>query len=257
MFPFDLIDRFTAPAPEKARVAFLKAQPFAHRGLHGGGIVENSRAAFDAAIAGGFGIELDVQAAVGGEPFVFHDAELERLTSERGMIRDTPAADLDRILLRGTSETIPRLAEVLDRIGGRVPLLIEVKTADHHAGMLSLAVRRTLEGYRGAVAVMSFNPNVSRWFREHAPRIVRGLVVTEGEPQGAYERWRGRAERHFALWRAGPDFLAYDIRNLPSRFAAAQRARDLALVTWTVRTKAQEQTAFACADEAIFEKPAP
>jgi glycerophosphoryl diester phosphodiesterase len=103
---------------------------------------------------------------------------------------------------------------------------------------------------------MSFNPNVSRWFAEHAPKMVRGLVVTEGDAEGWRARAQGRIERQLALWRARPDFLAYDIRNLPSAFAGAQRDRGLPVLTWTVRTAAQEQTAFACADEAIYEKPA-
>ena len=41
----------------------IGASPFAHRGLHGGGRIENSRAAFAAAIEAGHGIELDVQAS--------------------------------------------------------------------------------------------------------------------------------------------------------------------------------------------------
>jgi glycerophosphoryl diester phosphodiesterase len=252
---FTPLDGLFAPAPDKARVAFLKAQPFAHRGLHGEGVIENSRAAFVAAIALGHGIELDVQAAGDGEPFVFHDEQLERLTNERGAIADCMAAELDRIRLKDSDETIPRLSEILALVAGRAPMLIEVKTPDHHCGMLCVAVRRALEGYRGDVAVMSFNPNVGRWFHAHAPRTVRGLVVTEAGPETALERIKARAERHLALWRARPDFLAYDIRDLPSRFAGAQRRRGLPLLTWTVRTAEQEQTAFAYTDEAIYEKP--
>jgi glycerophosphoryl diester phosphodiesterase len=56
-----------------------------------------------------------------------------------------------------------------------------------------------------------------------------------------------------ALWRARPEFLAYDVRDLPSRFAARARARGLPVVTWTVRDAAGEQAAFAHADEIIFE----
>ena len=59
------------------------------------------------------------------------------------------------------------------------------------------------------------------------------------------------------LWRARPDFLAYDIRDLPSRFAAAQRSRGIPVLTWTVRTQAQEETAHRHADQIIHERPAP
>jgi glycerophosphoryl diester phosphodiesterase len=98
---------------------------------------------------------------------------------------------------------------------------------------------------------MSFNPEVGRWFKEHAPRIVRGLVVSEEGKAGV----RGRIERHVALWGARPDFLAYDVRDLPSRFAASQRKRGIPVYTWTVRDAQAEQTALAHADQIIYEKP--
>src|SRR6185369_346587 len=108
--PFARLDAHFAPAPERKRVAFLTAQPFAHRGLHGEGRIENSRAAFAAAIAAGHGIELDVQA--------------------------------------GRSETLPRLHEILALVAARAPILIELKSPDANASTLCLAVRRALEGYR-------------------------------------------------------------------------------------------------------------
>jgi glycerophosphoryl diester phosphodiesterase len=249
------LDSLIAPPPLAKRVEFLARQPFAHRGLHGDGVIENGRVAFSGAVALGHGIELDVQAARDGEAFVFHDATLERLTGESGNFADRSGSELDRILLKGTNESIPRLPEILALVGGRAPILIEVKAPGVLVGVLCLSVRRALEGYRGEVAIMSFNPSVGRWFRHHAPRYVRGLVVTEQEEKGWSGALRGRAKRHFSLWQAQPDFLAYDIRDLPSAFAAQQRARGLKVLTWTVRTEEQEQVAFAHADEVIYEKP--
>ncbi len=251
------LDSLIATPPTPKRVRFLATQAYAHRGLHGGGIVENSRAAFQAAIDKGLGIELDVQPAAGGQAFVFHDGELDRLTNETGPISLRRADQLDAITLKGTNEPIPRLSEILELVNGRVPILIEVKSSKWHRGSigsLSMAVRRDIEGYRGPVAVMSFNPEVAAWFHEHAPRVVRGLVVTEGTDGKGLGRLKGRLLRHLALWRARPDFLAYDIRDLPSRFPAAQRTRGLPILTWTVRTAHQERTAMAHADEIIFEQ---
>jgi glycerophosphoryl diester phosphodiesterase len=244
-------DRLIAPPPLADRVTFLGAQPYAHRGLHGGAIVENSRAAFRGAMANGLGIELDVQAALGGDAYVFHDEDLERLTVASGSIAQKVGSELELIKLRGTEESIPSLATILQLVAGQVPILIEVKTKGRSVGTLCLAVRRALEGYRGQIAVMSFNPEVGRWFHEHAPRIVRGLVVTEEGKKGI----TGRVQRHLSLWRARPDFLAYDIRDLPGSFPSAQRARGLKILTWTVRTAEQENVALACADEIIFERP--
>ncbi len=249
---FAPLEDLIAPAPAPDRVAFLKAQPYAHRGLHGGGTIENSRAAFRAAMALGHGIELDVQAARDGEAMVFHDATLERLTSSTGDVAAHTPAELAQIALRGTSETIAQLPEILSIIAAQVPVLIEIKVKGQRVAPLCLSVRRALEGYRGEAAVMSFNPLVSAWFAEHATRIVRGLVVTEEEKRGA----KGTIERWASMAKAKPDFLAYDVRDLPSKFAAAARSRGLPVLTWTVRNADAEQRAFAHADEAIYEKPA-
>jgi glycerophosphoryl diester phosphodiesterase len=249
---FAPLEDLIAPPPPESRVAFLKAQPYAHRGLHGGGVIENSRAAFRAAIALGHGIETDVQAARDGEAMVFHDATLDRLTASSGEVAAHTPADLGRIMLRGTSETIPQLPEILALIGGKVPVLIEVKAKGARVVPLCLSVRRALEGYRGDAAIMSFNPLVGAWFAENATRIVRGLVVTEEDKRGA----KGTVERWASLAKAKPDFLAYDVRDLPSKFAAAARARGIPVLTWTVRNAEAERRAFAHADEAIYEKPA-
>lgn len=252
---FGLLDDLISPAPAAERVAFLRARPFAHRGLHGSDVIENSRAAFSAAISGGYGIELDVQASREGEAFVFHDARFDRLADATGTLAETRGVDIEKIRLKGTNETIPRLSAVLDLVAGRVPILIEIKVDKGPVGVLCLAVRRALEGYDGPVAIMSFHPDVGRWFRVHAARIVRGMVITEQEASALPDRGRQAVERRLGLWRARPDFLAYDVRDFPSRFAADQKRRGLPILTWTVRTPEQEAVAARHADEIIFEKP--
>ena len=233
------------------RLAALIALPFAHRGLHGPGRLENSRAAFEAAIAAGHGIELDVQVSRDAQALVIHDYQLDRLTEGIGPICGMVAAELERIRLRDSPETIPSLSEVLGRIGGRVPLLIEVKSPGRRVDALSGAVRDALAGYQGPVAVMSFNPEIGRWFARHAPEVLRGLVVTE-----AGRKWRGTLTRRLALWRSRADFLAYDIRDLPSRFAARQRSRGLPVLTWTCRGEADRARAALHADQIIYEAAA-
>lgn len=232
----------------QADLSALVARPFAHRGLHGGGRIENSRAAFEAAIEEGHGIELDVQASADGVAMVFHDYELERLTEAAGKVAELDAAALGRIALTDAHETIPTLAEILTLIGGRVPLLIEVKAPDHSVAGLCKSIEAPLTGYTGAVGVMSFNPEVGRWFAGHAPERLRGLVVTERN-----KGWRGPFERRFALWDSRADFLAYDVRDLPSGFAAKARAKGRPVLTWTVRTQDDRLRAAASADQIIYE----
>jgi len=245
-----LLDRLLAPAPLAARVAWLKGVIYAHRGLHGAGLPENSPAAFAAAIEAGLGIECDVQRSSDGQAMVFHDWELDRLTAESGLLIERSAAKLGQIRITGGEDTIPTLRQLLDLVAGRVPLLIEVKTRPSTRIPAScLAVRRLLEGYRGPVAVMSFDPRVSRWFARHSSHVVRGLVMSEEGSRTLFARTR----RHIMLWRAQPDFLAYDISDMPSRFASAQRRRGFPVLTWTVNTPDLMERALRHGDGPIAE----
>src|SRR6185503_18488563 len=109
--------------------AFLR--PIAHRGLHraGKGIVENTGPAFEAAIAKGYGIECDLRPAADGLPVVFHDETLERLTESSGALTSLGATDLARVRFKGGTTTgIQTFADFLKQVGGRVPLLVEVKS---------------------------------------------------------------------------------------------------------------------------------
>lgn len=223
---------------------------YAHRGMHGGDIPENSPAAFAAAIAAGLGIECDVQRSRDARAVVFHDWEFDRLTGETGPVAARSAEDIEKITLSANGDPIQSLERFLDQVAGQVPVLIEIKSrADRRVRPLCLAVHRALEGYRGHHGVMSFDPLVSRWFARHSRNTVRGLVVTEENARSLVGRWR----RHSALWIARPDFLAYDIRDLPSTFAAAQRQRGLPLLSWTVRSAIHRDQVSCHADAAIAE----
>lgn len=183
---------------------------------------------------------------------VFHDYLLDRLTDESGPVAQRSGDELQRIMLRGSTDAIPSLRQMLDQVAGQVPLLIEIKSA--RRGTLPTAeicnsVRHALTGYRGDHAVMSFDPRIVRWFARHAPHIVRGLVMTEEHDQPVL----GSLRRHLALWHGRPDFLAYDVRDLPSPFAAAQRGRGLPVLTWTVRSAGLRAVAAAYADAPIAE----
>lgn len=245
-----LLDRLLAPPPPAARVAWLGGVTYAHRGLHGAGLPENSPAAFAAAIAAGHGIECDIQRSSDGQAMVFHDWDLDRLTGENGPVIERSAAQLGKIRISGGDDTIPTLRQLLDQVAGRVPLLIEIKARPStRIPAICLAVRRLLEGYRGPVAVMSFDPRVPRWFAHFSPHIVHGLVMSEEGSRTLFARTR----RHILLWRARADFLAYDVRDLPSRFAAAQRRRGFPVLTWTVRSPELMESAARHADAPIAE----
>jgi len=246
-----LFDRWLAPPPAPRRVGWLGHVTYAHRGLHGPGAPENSPTAFVRAAEAGYGIECDVQRSRDGQAVVFHDWDIDRLTGEAGPVLERSAAQLAAVTLSGSADAIPSLRQVLDIVDNRVPLLIEIKSRKGiRVAPLCLAVRRQLEGYVGKVAVMSFDPRVSHWFARYSPNTVRGLVVTE---DGARRTALARMRRHLALWQARPDFLAYDVRDLPSPFAASQRRRGIPVLTWTVRSAELRDKADNHADAAIAE----
>ncbi len=168
--------------------AFL-TRPLAHRGLHdrAAGVIENSRAAVRAAIAAGYGIEIDIQRAADGEAMVFHDDEMPRLTGQPGLVRDYGARDLGRMVLTGSAggETIPTLAEILAIVAGQAPLLVEIKDQDGAlgpgVGALEARIAALVAGYDGPLAFMSFNPHSVAAIGEAAPDRPRGLTTCDFE----------------------------------------------------------------------------
>jgi glycerophosphoryl diester phosphodiesterase len=242
------------------RSAFLR--PIAHRGLHDAakGVIENTVPAFEAAIARGYGIECDVRPAGCATPMVFHDLTLERLIEGEGPLAAHEAAALKRLAYRGTGGSMIDLAALLDLVGGRVPLLIEIKSEWEAPDPRFLrAIADTVAGYRGPVALMSFDPAVMAGIRQLAPHIPRGIV------SGLFAGdcwWRGKlgAERAYSLTHllesgpAAPDFYAYDVNALPTPVTRFVReVLGLPLFTWTVRTEEQRETAARWADAPIFE----
>ena len=249
---FALLDRWLAPAPAPDKASWLGAVAYAHRGLHGAGVPENALSAFRGALARGMGIECDVQLTQDGQAVVFHDFDLDRLTGDSGAVALRSAAELARIQLSDSADLIPTLRQMLDEVAGRVPLLIEIKSRRGSfapSRQLCSAVAQELQGYAGPHAIMSFDPRVVRWFAAHRANTVRGLVMSEEHDRGL----RGTIRRHLFLWRARPDFMAYDVRDLPSPFAAAQRARGLPVLTWTVRSADLRERAALHADAPIAE----
>jgi glycerophosphoryl diester phosphodiesterase len=240
--------------------AFLGA-PIAHRGLHdrAAGIIENSRAAAEAAIAAGYGIELDIQAAADGEAMVFHDDEMPRLTGRPGRVTDYAAAELARTQLLGGGETVPTLAAFLALVAGRAPLLIEVKDQDGMlgpgVGPLEARVAELLAGYAGPVALMSFNPYSVAALAKAAPGLPRGLTSCSFEDADlSLPDYRLAELANLADFeRTGAAFISHDHRDLANPAVARLRARGVPILCWTVRSPEHEAAARKVADNITFE----
>jgi glycerophosphoryl diester phosphodiesterase len=235
-------------------------RPFAHRGLHdlAGGVVENTAGAVRAAVAAGYGIEVDLRLAACGTVMVFHDAGLSRLTIADGPMSARSRVELQAIPFRIGNDRMLSLAELLALVEGRVPMLLEIKAETPGDARIVGATIREMLGYRGPFAVMSFDPRLILAFRRTAPEIVRGLVAerfVDGREWPGLPRWqRLRLRLLLDAFRTRPDFIAFDIDGLPD--AGPLVARHLfgrPLLTWTVRTPEQRRRAARWADAIIFE----
>jgi glycerophosphoryl diester phosphodiesterase len=241
--------------------AFLST-PIAHRAFHdrSAGRPENSRGAFRAAIAAGYAIECDVQMSKDGKAMVFHDDRLDRLTPETGPLHDRTMAQLKRIPLKGCDETIPTLAEVLQIVAGKVPLLIEIKDQDgalgSRVGRLERAVAKDLQGYEGPVALMSFNPHSVAVLAKAAPDVPRGLTTSSyfakfwpDLPAGTREHLRAIPDYD----RVDASFISHEAGDLARARVAALKAKGARILTWTIRSAKAEAEARKMADNITFE----
>lgn len=248
------------PTAPSAAPAWLTARPIAHRALHdaAAGIIENTPSAVDAALAGNYAIEVDIQLAADGETMVFHDDTLERLTHGTGDAKALGTAAFKALELRGTTDRTMTLAELLARVAGRTPLVIELKS--HFDGDDAVAQRAVelLAGYDGPVALMSFDPLLVENVRRLAPHIPRGFTM---EHRYDDPEWDFLTPATKSAWgalepfgRMQPHFLAHYVKELPSEAVTrAKREHGIAVLTWTVRTAGDRATAARHADQMIFE----
>ncbi len=236
--------------------------PLAHRALHNRaeGRPENSPGAIGAAIAAGYGIEIDVQGTVDGQAVVFHDEWLERLTDATGLVKDHTADALGRIRLRDSQDCIPTLPQVLAQVAGRVPLLIEIKDqTDRMAetdGRLETAVADALKDYAGPVAVMSFNPHAIANMARLAPWVARGLTTAAYDHAGWAPLSPDRCDdlrKIDDFDRVGACFISHEAADLTRPRVAELKAKGAAILCWTVRSADQEIQARRVADNVTFE----
>lgn len=155
----------------------MRRYAYAHRGLHDEHKPENSLSAFRAAVAAGYGIELDVHLLKDGTLAVIHDFDLQRVTGQKGTVENLDAQDLWNYRLIGSQEIIPTLKEVLDLVDGTVPLIIELKCAKSNYAALCQAVCDRLENYQGLYCLESFDPRCIRWLKKNRPDIMRGQLA--------------------------------------------------------------------------------
>lgn len=111
----------------------MKPVLIAHRGASHAA-PENTIVAFELALAeGAGGLELDIRLSADGEPIVFHDADLDRLTALRGPLAQVPWSTLSQTRVGEGDATIPHLADLVPLVSGVIrsaetsPLVLNVE----------------------------------------------------------------------------------------------------------------------------------
>jgi glycerophosphoryl diester phosphodiesterase len=217
------------------------AAGFAHRGLHEGpAFPENSLIAFAAALECGAGIECDLRLTADNAIVVFHDADARRLCASSIQIGKSTLVQLGR--LRIGEHPIPTLESLFTLVGGKVPLLLEVKV-ENDIWRWVPALKRALAGHDGRYGVMSFDPRVPRLLKTNFPAVRRGLVIRDDLPN-----WR----RRLALSLGHPHFVAVERTALGKPWVARLR-QQIPVYSWTIRTAAERETAEIHADALIWE----
>lgn len=207
---------------------------YAHRGASHDAPA-NTLAAFSlAAELGADGIEFDVHLSKDGEAVVIHDFTLEATTDGQGQVRDHRLAEL-RELDAGSwfdvafaGQRIPTLQEVIDTVGHRLQLNIELKTKGLRDEGLASEVVRIVEdsNLSSRVVVSSFDPLVLHRVRKANPTIPLGLLYSTDQNLVLRKAW----PRHFLPVQALHPHHAV----VNGQYVDWARARGYRLHVWTV-----------------------
>ena len=236
LYLFVLKGRNGHPGLEK-----LRGWAYAHRGLHGNGVPENSMEAFGLALEGGFGIEFDVHLMADGNLAIIHDASLKRTAGADVKIEDLRTEDLENYRLEGTQEKIPTFRQLLDLYEGKAPLIIELKAERGNHAALCDAVCKALEGYEGVYCIESFDPRCIQWLRKNRPDLIRGQLSENffrSKGNKLHPVLKFVMTHHLANLVVRPDFVAYRYsdRNMFGTWLC-KNVWKIQGVSWTIRSK--------------------
>ena len=225
----------------------LRGWGYAHRGLHGNGVPENSMAAFQAALDGGYGIELDVHLLRDGNLAVIHDASLKRTAGVDIQIEDLSTEELSKYPLEETTETIPTFREVLDLYAGKAPIVVELKPERGNHAALAEATCKMLESYPGAYCVESFDPRCIYWLKKNRPDVIRGQLTENflANPKSPLSpALKFMLTHQLENFLVQPDFVAYKFADRKAfSNTLVRKLWGVQGVTWTITSQADYNTA--------------
>ena len=189
---------------------------------------------------------------------VHHDDNLKRVCGVDRRIAQSTLAEVRACHLSGTDEVVPTFDEVLEAVGGRVPLIVELKV-EQNVDSLCSAVRERMQRYNGLWCMESFDPRAVQWFRKNAPEIIRGQLAFGLGGEAAHKGVKPLTAFFISTLMqhvlSRPDFLAYEAisehgLNLPMRLVRLMRPW---MVAWTIRSQEALDHTRGKYDIAIFE----
>lgn len=217
---------------------------YAHRGLHNSERAENSISAMKAAVDMGFGIELDVRLSKDGVLMVFHDDTLDRVCGREGKVIDFTAEELATFKLNGTDDGIPTFDEVLEVVGGKVPLLVEIKENAGDSSVSKAAAER-LKSYRGPYIVESFNPLSVKNAASILPEVACGFLSRHFTKEEETKKPLYFILENLLINRvSNPSFIAYKHEDYYMPMLKLARLLGARTIAWTVRSPEEEKAAY-------------
>ena len=241
--------------------------PIAHRGLHdrAKGVIENSRTAFARAVKAGYAIECDLQLSGDGEPMVFHDYELSRLTRQSGLFSQLSAGQLTRIRLTASKngDTPLRFTDLVKLVDKKVPLVVELKhQMDGRNSELAKAAIATIRDYDGPLVFKSFNPRLLGLVRTAGFTgplgIIVDLVPADQKHYASLSAQQRFVLRHLLHYpKSKFDFISADHKALKQPAIRLFRKLGFPVMTWTIGSYEIERTTRGFADQIVFENYLP
>jgi glycerophosphoryl diester phosphodiesterase len=235
--------------------SFLGAQRtlnIAHRGASAAA-PPNTLAAFEEALErGADAIEFDVRLCADNVAVVMHDATVDATTNGSGRVANMTLAELKR-LDAGSSfdaafagERVPTLIEVLETVGDRLLLNIELKSEDLLGDRLEQAVVDAIDqsALGARVLISSFNPLALRRIQQISPHLATALLYTPAT-RASVRVGRLISPGHYGALH--PHHTLVDERSM--RWA---RQHDYSVHVWTVDDVGEMQRLISCGVDGII-----
>lgn len=212
---------------------------FGHRGA-AGHAPENTLAAIRMALDfGADGVEFDVRLAAGAL-IVLHDESLDRTTSGSGHYKSMTLPDL-RALDAGAGERIPLLGEVIDLVGERADLNVEIKEAGIANVVIDFLLARLAPTSRPKILLSSFDESTTRQLAARRGAMRLGVLY-----HGDFAPALARA-RDLNAWS-----IHLPLKQVSGAVVAAAHAADLRAYVYTVNELADIERCAAANVDGVF-----